>query len=102
MNGGQMMIVLIVLIVTIAGIYRSKHGLDRSAWREARRMRKHGMMSDGSPLPNAALPSQREEELLREVSDLRERIKVLERIATDGRGAAALANEIESLRGPQD
>jgi hypothetical protein len=36
------------------------------------------------------------------VSDLRERIKVLERIATDGRGAAALANEIESLRGPQD
>ena len=46
--------------------------------------------------------SQREAELQREVEDLRERVKVLERIATDGRGAVALANEIESLRGPQD
>lgn len=102
MSGSQMMIVLIVLIVTVAGIYRSKHGLDRNSWREARKMRKYRMMSDGSPLPNAALPNPREEELLREVSDLRERIKVLERIATDGRSSAALANEIESLRGPQD
>jgi hypothetical protein len=46
--------------------------------------------------------SQREAELLREVEDLRERVRVLERIATDGRSTAALANEIESLRGPQD
>ena len=41
-------------------------------------------------------------ELLREVEDLRERIKVLERIATDGRSTAALANEIESLRERKD
>lgn len=98
MSGSQMMIVLIVLIVTIAGIYRSKHGLDRHSWREARKMRKYGMMRDGAPLPNDALPSPREEELHREVTDLRERIKVLERIATDGRQTAQLADEIESLR----
>jgi hypothetical protein len=98
MSGGQIMIVLIVLIVTIAGIYRSKHGLDRNPWRDARKMRKYGMMRDGSPLPSEALPSPREEELKREVSDLKERIKVLERIATDGRKTAQLADEIESLR----
>jgi hypothetical protein len=98
MSGSQIMIVLIVLIVTLAGIYRSKHGLDRNTWRDARKMRKYGMMPDGSPLQNPGLPSPREEELQREVSDLRERIKVLERIATDGRKTAALADEIESLR----
>jgi hypothetical protein len=102
MSGSQMMIVLIVLIVTVAGIYRSKHGLDRNSWRDLRKMRKNGIMPDGTPLTASTLPSPREEELLREVSDLRERIKVLERIATDGRSSAALANEIESLRGPQD
>jgi hypothetical protein len=40
----------------------------------------------------------REAELQKEVEDLRERIHVLERIATDGRGTRALADEIESLR----
>ncbi|MDE2560885.1 MAG: hypothetical protein KGL48_01440 [Sphingomonadales bacterium] len=37
-------------------------------------------------------------ELEREVSDLRERVRVLERIATDGRDTKRLADEIESLR----
>ena len=36
---------------------------------------------------------------LREVETLRERIKVLERIATDGRHSNSLHDEIESLRG---
>ena len=54
------------------------------------------------PEPARMVSSQREAELLREVEDLRERVRVLERIATDGRSTAALANEIESLRGPQD
>ena len=48
--------------------------------------------------PQGLLTSQREAELQREVEDLRERIHVLERIATDGRGTRALADEIESLR----
>lgn len=43
-------------------------------------------------------PSPRETELEKEVEGLRERIHVLERIATDGRGTRALADEIESLR----
>jgi hypothetical protein len=37
-------------------------------------------------------------ELKREVEDLHERIKVLERIATDDRGAKRLSAEIEALR----
>ena len=45
-----------------------------------------------------AQQSPRELELQREVEDLRERIHVLERIATDGRKPQALADEIERLR----
>jgi hypothetical protein len=44
------------------------------------------------------LPSPREEQLTREVDDLRQRIAVLERIATDDRHGRAIAEEIESLR----
>lgn len=46
----------------------------------------------------AALPSPREEQLTREVEDLRDRIAVLERIATEDRHGKAIAAEIESLR----
>lgn len=42
--------------------------------------------------------SKHETELEKEVDALRERVKVLERIATDGRPTRALADEIESLR----
>ncbi len=45
-----------------------------------------------------ALHSPREAELEQEIDALRERVKVLERIATDGRPTRALADEIESLR----
>jgi len=53
--------------------------------------------------PGASLPSPREEQLTREVEDLRDRIIVLERIATDAnsesnRKSKAIADEIESLR----
>lgn len=44
------------------------------------------------------LPSPREAELTREVEDLRDRIAVLERIATEDRHGKAIAAEIESLR----
>ncbi len=46
----------------------------------------------------AISPSPRELELQREVESLRERVNVLERIATDGRKTQSLAAEIESLR----
>lgn len=49
-------------------------------------------------LPAQHGPSPREIELQREVEDLRERISVLERIATEDRHGKAIADEIESLR----
>ncbi len=80
-------VVFIVAIIAFANIQMAKH-------------RARSDRGNQPPEPGE-LPSQREAELLREVEDLRERVKVLERIATDGRSTTALANEIESLRGPQ-
>lgn len=85
-------IVLIVLITAIAGIMRSRHGGSRRLRRQDREFQQ--------------LPSAREKELEHEVDDLRERIKVLERIATDGNSIDAretrrIAEEIESLRDQQ-
>lgn len=44
------------------------------------------------------LDTPRDAELEREVRELRERVKVLERIATDSEGPARLSDEIERLR----
>ena len=44
------------------------------------------------------LPGSREPELERELTELRRRIAVLERIATDERKSREIAAEIESLR----
>ena len=76
-------IVLIVLISAIAGLMRSRRGGGYRSRREEREARQ--------------LPSERE------VDDLRERIKVLERITTEGHSAEAsetrrIAAEIEALR----
>jgi uncharacterized protein YlxW (UPF0749 family) len=82
--------VLIVLISAIAGVMRSRSRAEHKIIRER----------DGTERPAV---SQREQELQSEVVDLRERIKVLERIATDAnstgsREAKAIADEIEQLR----
>lgn len=83
-------VVLIVLISAIAGVMRS-------------RSRTEGHRShNGSPAEDMPV-SDREQELQIEVVDLRERIKVLERIATDAnstesRETRAIADEIERLR----
>jgi hypothetical protein len=61
------------------------------------RYRALGSRRPGTP-PPAALPSHREAELEREVVDLKKRLAVLERIATDDRQSKAIAQEIESLR----
>ena len=55
-------------------------------------------MRPGRHWPGPALPSQHEKDLEREVEELRKRIAVLERIATDERKGSDLAREIESLR----
>ena len=54
---------------------------------------------EGHALLDPAQPGPRELELQREVEALRDRVHVLERIATDGRRTQSLADEIESLRG---
>jgi hypothetical protein len=65
------------------------------AFYSLRRNRDRARFSSSHP---EQLPSQREAELERELEELRERVKVLERIATEDRGAKAIADEIESLR----
>jgi hypothetical protein len=66
-----------------------------SAWR-MRHLNPHRMreLDEDAREPHSG----REAELEREVEDLRERVKVLERIATDGRDTRRLSDEIEKLR----
>ena len=83
MEGGQLMVVMIVAIVMVASIIRAKYGYGR-----------HGR--------SAACGEVRTEEhsenlrLRDEVKELKERIKVLERITVEKENS--LAKEIESLR----
>ncbi|RIV87786.1 hypothetical protein [Aurantiacibacter zhengii] len=72
-------IVLIVLITAVAGIFRNRSSIEGRG-----------------TLPEAQDTSARERELEYEVEALRERVKVLERIATDP--ARRTAEEIEKLR----
>ncbi|MCC6925180.1 hypothetical protein [Novosphingobium sp.] len=81
-------IIVAILVSGVVRLARIQHGTDRQS-------RRGGTTQ---PLLDPAQPSPRELELQNEVKDLRERIHVLERIATDGRPAKALAAEIESLR----
>lgn len=87
----ELMVIIVVAIVVsgVVRLARIAHGTDRLG-----RKNRRGVQ----PLPDPAQPSPRELELQREVVDLRERIHVLERIATDGRQTRQLADEIESLR----
>jgi hypothetical protein len=90
MSGGVVAIVIVAIITSmIVRLVKIQHGIDP----DRRHRHRHGQ-----PLLDPAQPSPREQELQREVEDLRERIHVLERIATDGRKPQALADEIERLR----
>jgi uncharacterized protein YlxW (UPF0749 family) len=81
MEGGQIMVVLIVAIVMVASIIRAKYGYSR-----------HGRRVDSTS------PEDRAENLrLREeVKELKERLKVLERITVEKENS--LSREIENLR----
>jgi hypothetical protein len=81
MKSGEIMVVLIVAIVMFASIIRARYGYGR-----------HGRRDGGIP------PEERAENLrLRdEVKELKERLKVLERITVEKENS--LAKEIESLR----
>jgi hypothetical protein len=80
MNGGQVMVVMIVLIVMITGIFKSRH-------KGARRGEGVSRMND----PEAA-------RLRDEVQQMKERIQVLERVITDNHKSVDLDREIERLR----
>ncbi len=80
MSGGQMMVVLIVAIVMVASIIKAKYGYRSS--------------SDGESIA----PEERGDarRLREEVKELKERLHVLERIATDRENS--LARQIDELR----
>jgi cell division protein FtsB len=86
MDGGQLTAVIIVAIIMVASIIRAKYGYGRYG-RYGRGM---ACMDDGG---QAQVENQR---LRDEVTQLKERIKVLERITVDKENS--LAREIESLR----
>jgi len=83
----------IVCIVAIIA-FTAARIVQSSAGRGARRDRKLRQRFGHGP----SRPSPREEQLAREVEDLRARLAVLERIATEDRHGKAIAAEIESLR----
>ena len=83
MSGGQMMVVLIVAIVMIASIIKSKHGY--------RHRHKHGDWESETVVENVETTRLREE-----VKQLKERLAVLERITIEKENS--LEREIEQLR----
>lgn len=91
MSSWAIAVVIIVAIVAFAEIAKSKHRA------------RHGITKDwlGNEVPSdhpSRLQSAENEALRKEVEELRERVKVLERIATEDRETKRLSAEIESLR----
>lgn len=84
------MVIGIVLIVTIGSIIRAKYGVHHGF---RGRHGHHG--PDGAPPPRDDAETKA---LQAEIRALKERIQVLERIATDTNRAASLDEEIERLR----
>ena len=80
LSGTQLMVVLIVFIVMAAGIYRAKLGIRKD---------RHG---NELPLHDSAATERMREEM----KVLKERVAVLERIATERNHS--LEHEIERLR----
>lgn len=89
MSSNQVFVLLIIMIVSFAGVMK------------ARLRARHGIVEDSRGRAHFIAPPQEGEskaELLKELETLRERVKVLERIATDERQTRSIAAEIEALR----
>ena len=84
------MVLGIVLIVTIGKILAPRFG-----------GRRHRHDAEYSVRDDAATTAENHR-LKSEITDLRERIQVLERVVTDNEGSLRLDREIEKLRGPRD
>jgi len=78
-------VVIIVAITAVASILRARYQAQNGIIHD-----RHGNQS--------LTPHPRQAELEREVADLKKRLAVLERIATDDRQSKAIAHEIEALR----
>jgi hypothetical protein len=96
------MVVCIVALVLLAGLVRTwiraKHGLPLSD-REERRTRRHRLATSAPDLAaerKITLLSDENERLTGQIGRLEERLRVLERIATDP--AERTAREIDALR----
>jgi hypothetical protein len=63
-----------------------------------RTLGREGIVQQDRRGKHPVVPHPREAELEREVADLKKRLAVLERIATDDRQSKAIAHEIEALR----
>ncbi len=87
MYSNHMMIVLIVAIACIAGVMKARYKAQ------------NGIIEDKNGYDKIVRTDDPEATALREeVKQLKERLAVLERIATDGRKADELDREIEKLR----
>ena len=82
MNSGELMVVMIVAIVMFASIFKARYGYGRHGRRDGPQI---------SPEEHAETLRLRDE-----VKELKERIKVLERITVDKENS--LAKQIEELR----
>ena len=78
-----------ILVISIAGLLYS-------AWK-SKHLAGLGTYEDDNDKIQR-IDRRRETELEREVKELRERVKVLERIATDSRDTRLLSDEIDKLR----
>jgi hypothetical protein len=83
------MVVMIVAISAVASIIRAKNGLPMGNFWGGRRGRDQQFIQTNDA---------ETERLREEVKDLKERLHVLERIATDNNRAVDLDREIEKLR----
>jgi hypothetical protein len=93
MNGPEM-IVAIVIIVTIGGIIRARYGISRhDGLRPYRRARGYSVHHDDGATETE------NQRLRQELAAMKERLAVLERLATDSNDSGArLDREIEKLR----
>jgi hypothetical protein len=84
------MVVMIVAIVAVANIIRAKNGLPMGGFFGGRRFRDQRFVQQTDDGETARLRE--------EVKQLKDRLAVLERIATDNNRAVDLDREIERLR----
>ena len=81
------MVVMIVAIGAVASVFRAKYGITRGSRRHNRNDQYAAPVDDSETI-----------RLREEVKELKERLHVLERIATDNNRAVDLDREIERLR----